>query len=260
MHANLRLAPISGDKMVNFVMNHSFSTPFIQIAGFRDVSEVRSALSAGANQVGFPLVLDHHTEELSASQVGEIVRSEVLYRSAVVITYATSLATLSLLLEQTSVNTLQIHAQADVGVLAELKKTHPKLSIIKSIVIGGNFAWRSVLAEYKDFVDMFLTDTYDPKSGASGATGKTHDWDISSQICVASGKPVMIAGGLTADNVNEVILQTKPAGVDSHTGVENPDGTKSFNKMLAFVENAHTAFKILATQSKLQIENVKKHP
>jgi phosphoribosylanthranilate isomerase len=52
----------------------------------------------------------------------------------------------------------------------------------------------------------FITDTFDPSTGASGATGKTHDWDISKSLVQLSPKPVILAGGLNAENVYEAIL------------------------------------------------------
>ena len=57
------------------------------------------------------------------------------------------------------------------------------------------------LAELEAFVaafgshcDAFITDTYDPATGACGATGKVHDWDISRRLRDISPKPVMLAG------------------------------------------------------------------
>jgi phosphoribosylanthranilate isomerase len=76
-------------------------------------------------------------------------------------------------------------------------------------------------------VDAFITDTYDPTTGRSGATGKTHAWGVSRRLVELSPKPVILAGGLTPENVRAAVLAVRPAGVDVHTGVEGPDGRKA---------------------------------
>lgn len=91
-------------------------------------------------------------------------------------------------------------------------------------------------------MDAFITDTYDPLTGASGATGKIHNWDVSRRIVEASQRPVILAGGLNPENVRDAILYVKPAGVDVHTGVEGPDGRKDEVLVKAFVSEAESAF------------------
>ncbi len=76
-------------------------------------------------------------------------------------------------------------------------------------------------------VDAIILDTYDPETGRGGATGKTHDWDLSRAIVEAVAAPVILAGGLTPANVAEAVRRVRPWGVDVHTGVEEPDGTRS---------------------------------
>jgi phosphoribosylanthranilate isomerase len=88
-------------------------------------------------------------------------------------------------------------------------------------------------------VDAFITDTYDPRTGRRGATGLTHDWSISATLVQLLDRPLWLAGGLTADNVADGVRATRPAGVDAHTGVEDPrTGRKDPARMRAFVANA----------------------
>ena len=87
-------------------------------------------------------------------------------------------------------------------------------------------------------MDGFITDTYAPETGASGATGRTHDWAVSRRLVQLSPKPVILAGGLTPANVRQAIATVGPAGVDVHTGVEDASGRKDRGKVLAFVAAA----------------------
>jgi phosphoribosylanthranilate isomerase len=93
-----------------------------------------------------------------------------------------------------------------------------------------------------EFVEFFLTDTFDPDTGASGATGKTHDWTVSRVLARKAGRPLILAGGLNPANVRQAILEVAPAGVDSHTGVEGPDGRKDRTLVERFVSEARRCF------------------
>ncbi len=81
-----------------------------------------------------------------------------------------------------------------------------------------------------------------PETGACGATGKTHNWDISRRLVPFSPKPVILAGGLNPDNVREAIQYIRPAGVDVHTGVESSNGRKAPHLVRKFVAEARDAF------------------
>ncbi len=103
----------------------------------------------------------------------------------------------------------------------------------------------ATLSDSSPFVDAFITDTFDPKTGASGATGKTHDWRVSRRLVELADRPVILAGGLTPENVKRAILEVRPAGVDSHTGVEDTSGRKSREKVRKFLSEAYEGFAIV---------------
>jgi phosphoribosylanthranilate isomerase len=111
------------------------------------------------------------------------------------------------------------------------------LKIIRAVHVTG----REALAQARSLerhVDALILDTYDPDTGRHGATGKTHDWTISREIIAASRVPVILAGGLTPNNVADAIRQVRPWGVDVHTGVEDADGRRDFAKLRTFIERA----------------------
>ncbi len=118
---------------------------------------------------------------------------------------------------------------------------------MKSLIIGHHTmeVLESMVNQMSDFVDGFITDTYDPISGAWGGTGKRHDWNISKRLVQLSVPPIILAGGLTPDNVKKAILEVKPAGVDVHTGVEDLSGRKDRKKVEQFVAEAKGGFQLL---------------
>src|SRR5438034_3926177 len=89
---------------------------------------------------------------------------------------------------------------------------------------------------------MSITDTYTPATGAKGATGMVHDWDVSAELVRLSPRPLMLAGGLGPDNVAEAIERVRPAAVDAHTNLEDASGRKDRLKVRRFVAEARRAF------------------
>lgn len=81
--------------------------------------------------------------------------------------------------------------------------------------------------------DRFLLDSYDPRT--VGGTGKTCDWDKAKDLVGSVEKPILLAGGLTPDNVAEAISTVAPWGVDVSSGVESEPGVKDIAKVEAFI-------------------------
>ncbi|HTU90790.1 MAG TPA: phosphoribosylanthranilate isomerase [Gemmataceae bacterium] len=76
-------------------------------------------------------------------------------------------------------------------------------------------------------------------AGQHGGTGKTAPWDLLASF--RPGVPIILAGGLTADNVAEAIRIVRPYGVDVASGVESAPGRKDAEKMRRFLANAREA-------------------
>jgi phosphoribosylanthranilate isomerase len=92
--------------------------------------------------------------------------------------------------------------------------------------------------EIEPCVDGIVLDSRDRATDRVGGTGRVHDWSISARIVVASRVPVMLAGGLTPDNVRAAIRTVQPWGVDVNSGVESADGRKDPLLVKRFVTEA----------------------
>ena len=80
----------------------------------------------------------------------------------------------------------------------------------------------------------FLLDTYSP--AAAGGTGQVFDW---SRVPRALGRPLILAGGLTPENVTAAIKQVRPYAVDVSSGVEQSKGIKDAAKIAAFLRSVY---------------------
>jgi phosphoribosylanthranilate isomerase len=220
---------------------------FIQVAGVIDQVEAELLVKCGVRYLGFPLRLPVHREDLSEEAASLIIRSLEPAARGVLITYLNQASEIVEFRDLLGVSIVQLHGDVEVGELRKIKEHQPDLSIIKSLVIGLHPAPQllKVVDRTADYVDAYITDTYDTDSGACGATGKTHDWRISKQLVRESPRPVILAGGLNPSNVRSAILEVRPAGVDAHTGLEDVSGRKSEEKVKKFVSEAQEAFRLL---------------
>ncbi|MDP2845187.1 MAG: phosphoribosylanthranilate isomerase, partial [Candidatus Methanoperedens sp.] len=91
------------------------------------------------------------------------------------------------------------------------------------------------VSELSGIVDAVLLDTV--LDGKTGGTGVPHNWEVSSEIVLHAGMPVILAGGLNPENVRAAVRTVRPYAVDAASGVET-DGRKDEKKVTAFIKIA----------------------
>jgi len=223
------------------------NAPVIQIAGALDWAEAEMLAAAGADFLGLPLRLLDGREDLGeADAAGIVQRLATRYPqcAVVAITYRCQAEEILDLAATIRCAWVQLHGDISAEETGRLKQLKPGLRLIKSLVVreGNLDALQEETAAFAPLVEAFITDTFDPATGRRGATGLTHDWNVSRQLVEISPKPVILAGGLDETNVAESIRAVRPAGVDAHTGLELPDGRKCPEKVRAFLAHAREAF------------------
>jgi phosphoribosylanthranilate isomerase len=218
--------------------------PLIQVAGIRDRAEAELLQECGIRYLGFPLRLPVNRPDLTEADAADIIRSLQPPARGVLITYLNKAGAIDDFCRALGARTVQLHGDIERAELELLRELDPALTVIKSLVVGQHpaFVLERLAVELAPLVDAFITDTYAPETGASGATGRTHDWAVSRRLVQLSPKPVILAGGLTPANVRQAIATVRPAGVDVHTGVEDASGRKDRGKVLAFVAESKAGF------------------
>jgi phosphoribosylanthranilate isomerase len=102
--------------------------------------------------------------------------------------------------------------------------------VIKGFRVKGDEIYAQISA-YQGAAQAFLLDTYKP--GTPGGTGETFDWEVARQVNKCG--PIILAGGLTPDNVAQAINIAQPAAVDVASGVEKESGKKDPERLRAFL-------------------------
>jgi phosphoribosylanthranilate isomerase len=219
----------------------------IQVAGIIDEAEAALLCEEGVDWLGLPLRLSSNNEDLSEAEAIAVIATIRPPHKAVLITYLTDAGQVSSFCAELGVRAVQLHGDVPAAELSALRAIDPDLYILKSLVVQEDNADQlaKTVDEVAEWADMFITDTYNPATGAKGATGLVHDWRVSADLVRRSPRPLMLAGGLTPDNIADAIRKVRPAAVDAHSGLEDADGRKDRAKVRRFVEQSRRAFDLL---------------
>lgn len=125
--------------------------------------------------------------------------------------------------------------------LRTIKTEFPHVLLMRSIPVVDESSI-GLARSYDEIADWLLLDSYQAGDPQIGALGVTHSWELDRRIIESVRVPVMIAGGLGPDNVQDAIRVAHPAGVDSKTKTDKNDDThtKDLQKVSAFVIAART--------------------
>jgi phosphoribosylanthranilate isomerase len=210
----------------------------VKICGIRRVEDARAAASAGADAVGCLVRLDYAApDRVEPSAARAIFEALPPLVARVVVTHRTALAEVIALMRESGATVAQLHGEFPLVAIPALREAVPYASIVKTVHVTGEDSIAAAMAAAR-VADAILLDT--KARGRIGGTGTTHDWGISARIAAESPKPVILAGGLTPDNVADAIARVHPFAVDVNSGTRGADGFKDHAKMRAFIAAAQT--------------------
>jgi phosphoribosylanthranilate isomerase len=134
-------------------------------------------------------------------------------------------------IEECGLSAIQLHGDEDVEYCVKFKGLKFKgVKLIKAIRVKDKESIRSI----EDCpADAFLLDTY--KKGIYGGTGEAFDFSLA-LLAKEYGRNLIISGGLTPDNVHDIIKQVQPYAVDVSSGIESSPGKKNIELMEQFIE------------------------
>lgn len=214
-----------------------------KICGIRNLADAQVAIESGANAVGFLVGITHLAEDkISKEDAKDIIAVLPPFVSTVMVTHLTDKEDIVEMAKYLHVNTIQIHDYIPPKDVLFVKDSLPFCKIIKAIHIIDEKQALKMVEDFEGVCDALLLDSR--TEDRLGGTGMTHDWNISRLIVEKSKIPVILAGGLTDNNVYDAVKKVNPYGVDVNSGVEN-EGWKSFDKVSKFVIEAERAYKEL---------------
>jgi phosphoribosylanthranilate isomerase len=220
--------------------------PIVQIYAVTSVAQALTTAGLGVDHVGF--VAGDYGEvygELTFAQAGEIAAALKGKAISSALTMSVDLAEIVRMAQAVQPDIIHISSDmeaVDVAAMRQLRAMLPaSVALMKAIHVSGPESVEAALA-FAQVAEFLLLDTKVPGMPGVGATGVTHDWSVSRQIVERVGDiaRVILAGGLTPENVQRAIETVQPWGVDSNTGTNIPGDpvAKDMERVRAFVTEA----------------------
>jgi len=200
-----------------------------KICGITRVEDALVAAEAGADAIGL-VFYARSPRAVSVQQARAIIAALPPFVTTVGLFVNASRCEINELLEAVPLDMLQFHGDESP---ADCEGYHRPW--FKALRVGNGEDIAAQVARYPN-ASAILLDTF--VAGVPGGTGERFDWSL---IPPALSKPLILAGGLTADNVQQAIAQVRPYAVDVSGGVEASKGIKDADKVATFIQRVRSA-------------------
>lgn len=203
----------------------------VKICGITNVEDALLACELGADAIGLNFY-DKSPRCISPFAASKIIRKLPPFVAPVGVFVNWQAAPVTTLAKALALSAAQLHGDEPPKLVTEIAR---KVSVIKGLHVGKGTALPP-FAKYRG-ATAFLLDA--PHSGQYGGTGHTTDWSLAQTA--AKSHRILLAGGLTPENVAEAILAVRPYAVDVTSGVEAKPGRKDPGKLRAFFDEVARA-------------------
>jgi len=213
----------------------------VKICGITSIDEALLVESLGADAFGLLVGQRHRSKDFISPELAcEICETVSPFITPVLVTHVEDPAEILSLASALPCPVIQLHSQLDPDVVRELSTQLRPKKIIALVSVDGEGAVERAI-QLSDAANAIVLDSIDRSTDRVGGTGLVHDWSLSARIVQQSRIPVVLAGGLTPQNLHQAISTVKPWAVDVNSGVETADGRKSEELVKAFIAQAKIA-------------------
>ena len=204
----------------------------VKVCGITAVADALMVSAASVDAVGL-VFYPKSKRNLSIAQAADICRALPPFVTTVGLFLDAEADFVREVLAAVPLDVLQFHGSETPDYCRQFPRPYLKAVGMKGLAASGGFA---AYAERYPDAQGFLVDSHAP--GAAGGTGETFDW---TQVPQDYPKPIILAGGLTPENVAEAIRTSRVYAVDVSSGVESAPGVKDVAKVAAFMRNVTLA-------------------
>lgn len=207
----------------------------VKVCGLTSEEDLALAVDAGADAVGFIADVPVDTpREVDSCTAADLVAATPPFVTSTLVLMPESPSHVVTLARTIQPDVLQLHCEFD---REELQFVRAESSTKLVVTVDASEEQRA--HDLDDVVDALLVDSTTDEG--AGGTGETHDWNATRDLAEALDSPVILAGGLTPENVAEAVHTADPYGVDVASGVESEGGTKDASAVYAFVRAVRRA-------------------
>ena len=210
---------------------------WVKICATTNLSDAQASVAAGANALGF--IFAPSTRRIEAGTAAEIIAALPAEIEKIGVFVNETPERIAETAQQAGLSGCQLHGDEPAASLPDYRRALGGRRLIKTLQVRELLDESSrVLQAYlgaHSSLDALLLDSGRP--GNRGGTGVPFDWEMALPIAhrIRAVLPVIIAGGLTAENVDQAIRLFEPWGVDVVSGVERETGKKDVGKLRGFV-------------------------
>ena len=199
----------------------------VKVCGITNAEDAVAAVEAGADALGF-IFYEKSPRHVMPAVASRIIAALPPLVLPIGVFVNERLATVRTIMDTCGLAMAQLHGDETATYCHELAR--PAMKALRLRDRGSLLA----LAEYqgRGGIRGFVLDTY--SEFAYGGTGQVADWGLAAEV--AKSTSVLLAGGLTPDNVADAVRTVRPYGVDVSSGVESAPGRKDHGKVRAFLE------------------------
>lgn len=214
--------------------------PWIKVCGLTRPEDARLALDLGARYLGCILV---PTSPRVVSRDQARVLREIAGSRLVVVVRDLLGNDLAEIVRVVEPGVLQLHGAEPPEQVAALREAHPEVEIWRVLSVPPAAEQppecaAALVAEARRYLEAgaaaIVLDTITARG--SGGTGQTCDWSVAAALVERLAGPVVLAGGITPENVTRAAAQVCPAGMDVGSGVEASPGIKSAERLRRLFE------------------------
>jgi len=215
----------------------------IKICGIRNENDLQAALTASPDAIGFLVGQIHPSPDfILACTARRLACSLPPFVQPWLVTHYSKPEDVLDIAEAAAIDNIQLHGESTPEEVSAIRDALPPCArLIRAVHPEPQDSFFEY-ADYLPFIDAFLIDTLNPKTGQVGGTGLAGNWTRAARFVQESPIPVILAGGLTPANVARAIERVHPYAVDVNTGVKDP-ADRSENPLLcrAFADAARRA-------------------
>lgn len=212
----------------------------VKICGITTLADAQLVVEAGGDAIGFNFY-PRSTRYVEPEAARAVVRglSPAILKVGVFVNESSG--TISEVCRQVGLDCVQLHGDEPASVVAELPAS---VAVIRAFRLEAGEIMAAVehlseCARHGRTPDAVLVDAY--TQGAYGGTGRTINWrELAAQKALFGGVRLILAGGLTAQNVKAAIDAVRPWGVDTASGVELSPGVKDHAQVRRFIAEAQS--------------------
>ncbi|MEY8204505.1 MAG: phosphoribosylanthranilate isomerase [Bermanella sp.] len=197
-----------------------------KICGITRAEDAQAVVDAGADAIGL-VFYEPSPRAVTLTMAQEIVQAVPAFVTVVALFVNPTVKEVRRVLEGVRIDLLQFHGDETSDFCGQFQRPYIKAIRVRQAadVVASGLRFPDALA--------LLLDSYKP--GVPGGTGETFDWSLIPD----SRKPLILAGGLTPNNVAAAITQVQPFAVDVSGGVEAQKGIKDHSKINEFMKEVN---------------------